>query len=379
MSKKRKRRRRRGNGPAAMSIGKTTFKKRHPEIGARPGTLMIEEGAAKPRIRAITYTPQEQLQDVGIDDVAQLKPLLKPGTITWIDVQGFGDNQTIEQIGQLFSIHPLALEDIVNAPQRPKAETYGKQSLIITQMVWLDENQHVQMEQVTVLLGENYVITFQERYGDILDPLRERIRVANSRIRQHDSGYLMYAIVDTIVDGYYPVVDDLGDHLEELETVVMENPSTDALLQLNRTKNLLVNLRRAIWPQREAVNSLIREDNPLMHDDVRLYLRDTYDHCAQTAEVIEMYREMATGLVNIYLSAIANRQNDVMKVLTVMASVFIPLSFIAGVYGMNFENMPELHYRWSYPILWCVMLAVAIGMIHFFYRKGWLGGRGRST
>ncbi len=280
MSKKHNRGTSRGRRSGAISIGKTGFKKRHPEVGARPGTLMIDESAAKPKIRAISYDRQKQIQDVNIENVAQLKSALQPSAITWIDVQGFGDSQTIEQIGQMFSIHPLALEDIVNVPQRPKAETYGNQSLIITRMVGLDDKQQVQMEQVTVLLGANYVITFQERYGDILDPLRERIRVANSRIRQHNSGYLMYAIVDTIVDGYYPVIDDLGDHLEHLETVVMESPTTDALRQLNRTKNLLVNLRRAVWPQREAVNSLIREENPLIGDDVRVYLRDTYDHCA---------------------------------------------------------------------------------------------------
>ncbi len=335
---------------------------------------MIGEGAVEPKVRAINYG-KSKITDQKIVDLNQIKAIIKPDTITWIDIQGFGDTSTIQQIGDIFAIHPLALEDIVNVPQRPKAENYEDQVLVITRMVSLDPNKQVQMEQVAVLIGKQYVITFQEQYGDVLDRLRDRIRVADSRIRKKGSDYLAYAIIDTIVDGYYPVIDALGDHLEELENTVMESPSNQALRELNETKNLLVNLRRAVWPQREAVNSLIREENVLISDEVRIYLRDTYDHCAQTAEVVEMYREMSSGLVSIYLSSIANRSNDVMKVLTIMASIFIPLTFMAGIYGMNFEHMPELHFRWSYPILWMAMVTIACGMTYFFYRKGWLGGQ----
>jgi magnesium transporter len=240
-------------------------------------------------------------------------------------------------------------------------------------MVSLDAAREVQMEQVAVLLSGNCVVTFQEHHGDVLDPLRTRIRDPKARIRKHGADFLMYAIIDTVIDGYYPVIDELGDHLEELEDIVMDNPSTEALMQLNRTKNLLVNLRRAIWPQREAVGSMIREENEYISDEVRVYLRDTYDHCVQSAEVIEMYREMATGLVNIYLSSVANRSNEVMKVLTIMASIFIPLTFMAGIYGMNFENIPELKMKWAYPTLWLVMSTTAIGMVIYFWRKGWIG------
>ena len=290
-------------------------------------------------------------------------------------MQGFGDEKTIREIGEIFSIHPLAMEDVVNMPQRPKAEMYEGQVLIITRMVRTKGTAEVDMEQVTLVLGESYVLTFQEHYGDILDPVRERIRSGKGRpIRRNGPGYLAYAIVDTIVDGYYPVLELIGDHLEQLENLVMENPTNDVLRDLNRTKNMLVNLRRAIWPQREAVNSLIRDENSLISDEVRMFLRDTYDHCAQTAEVIEMYREMSTSLMNTYLSSIANRTNEVMKVLTMMASIFIPLTFLAGIYGMNFEHMPELHVRWAYPLVWTTMLAVGLSMLAFFWRKGWIGG-----
>jgi magnesium transporter len=186
---------------------------------------------------------------------------------------------------------------------------------------------------------------------------------------------LAYAVFDTIVDAYYPVLESIGDYLERLENAVLDNPSNALLHELNRYKNRLFNLRRSLWPQRESVNSLIRDPNPLISDNVRIFLRDTYDHCVQTTEIAEMYREMVSGLMNMYLSSVANRTNDVMKVLTIVATVFIPLTFIAGIYGMNFEYMPELSARWAYPILWCVMGATASAMLIFFYSKGWLGGR----
>lgn len=355
-----------------LDLGSAAFRKRHPDIGARPGTLVIADDAPSPKIRMISYD-RDECHELDINNAQELTAALDPGNVTWVDVQGFGDETMVQQIAEVFSIHPLALEDIINMPQRPKAETYGEQVLIITRMVRVSGAGGVDMEQVSLLLGENCVVTFQERYGDILDPVRERIRIDNSRLRQNGPGYLTYAIIDTIVDGYYPVIEAIGDHLEQLEGVVMEKPSTDVLRELNRTKNMLVNLRRAVWPQREAVNSLIRDENPLITDEVRVFFRDTYDHCVQTAEVIEMYREMSTGLMNTYLSSIANRTNEVMKVLTIMASIFIPLTFLAGIYGMNFEHMPELHVRWAYPAVWTMMLATATGMVGYFWRKGWIG------
>ncbi|MEM9940623.1 MAG: magnesium/cobalt transporter CorA [Planctomycetota bacterium] len=347
------------------------FSKQHPEVGARPGTIVIKESAPKPKIRLIQFSNSEEaVRDEEVTDLNTIRS--GQSGVTWVDVQGYGNEETIREVAKIFNIHPLALEDIVNVPQRPKAEAYGKQVLAVTRMVGLDADQRIQMEQVTLLLGQGYVVTFQEKYGDILDPLRQRIEDPESKIRKSGADFLMYAIIDSIVDGYYPVIDLLGDHLEGLEVKVLEDPSSDTLVELNQTKNLLVNLRRAIWPQREAVNSLIR-DQKIISDDVKLFLRDTYDHCVQSAEVIEMYREMATGLINIYLSSVANRSNEVMKVLTIMASIFIPLTFLAGIYGMNFEHMPELKMKWAYPAIWIAMVTISGGMFAYFWRKGWLG------
>ena len=356
-----------------IDVGSAFFKKRHPQIGARPGTLLFAADAPPTKIRMISYD-KDRVRDEEVHDVQALCAAIENGHVTWVDIQGFGDEQIIRELGKAFSLHPLVMEDIVNMPQRPKTEAYDGQVLIITRMVRIKEEAKVDMEQVTLVLGTNYVLTFQERYGDVLDPVRERIRKGKGHpIRCHGSDYLAYAIVDTIVDGYYPVVEVMGDHLEQLEEMVIDDPGDEVLRLLNGTKNLLVNLRRAIWPQREAVNTLMRDQNCLISNDVRVFFRDTYDHCVQTAEVIEMYREMATGLMNTYLSSVANRTNEVMKVLTIMASVFIPLTFLAGIYGMNFEHMPELQVWWAYPLVWITMLSVVVGMMIFFYRKGWIG------
>jgi magnesium transporter len=228
------------------------------------------------------------------------------------------------------------------------------------------------MEQVSLVLAKNYVITFQEQHGDILDPVRKRLASGQGTIRKRGPDYLAYAIIDTIIDAYYPVLEVVGNHLETLESSVIENPSPAVLGELNRLKNQLINLRRVVWPQREAINELVRGDHKMVTEEVGVYLRDTYDHCIQISEVAEMYREMSTGLMNTYLSAIANRTNEVMKVLTIMASVFIPLTFMAGIYGMNFKHMPELHYEYGYTVLWIAMGIVAIIMLLFFWRKGWI-------
>ncbi|MFO7907181.1 MAG: magnesium/cobalt transporter CorA [Pirellulaceae bacterium] len=354
------------------------FKKHHPSVGARPGTLMISEDAPPPRIRMMDYT-RDDVREQEITDVEQLQQALSEESVSWVDVQGFGDEHVVRRIGEIFSLHSLAIEDVINVPQRPKAEAYDEQLLLITRMVRLTGPLNIDIEQVSMVLGEGYVITFQERHGDVLDPVRNRLRGSNGLyFRSQGPDYLVYAIVDTIIDGYYPVLESLGDQLEELEDVIIGDPSPGLLRKLNRTKNMLINLRRSIWPQRESVNSLIRESNRFVTDPTRTYLRDTYDHCIQTTEVVETYREMVTGLTNTYLSAVANRTNEVMKVLTIMASIFIPLTFLAGVYGMNFDYMPELHVWWFYPLVLLMMLLLGGGMCFYFLRKGWIGGRGHE-
>ncbi|TWT99969.1 Magnesium transport protein CorA [Botrimarina colliarenosi] len=348
------------------------FKKRHPKVGSRPGTLVIPKQSPEPRIHAIRYSP-DGVTEEDITDVERMSQAFDEGAVTWIDVQGFGDRSIMKRIGEIFQMHPLLLEDVVNVPQRPKTESYTDQLLFLVRMVRRTDDDELDMEQVSMVLGKTYVLTFQERYGDVLDPVRRRIRSGKGVIRTHGPDYLAYAIADTIIDGYYPILEAIGDRLEDLEEDVVMNPTPELLRQLNQIKNRLVNLRRGVWPQREAINALVRGDFDAISDEVRIYLRDTHDHCVQTSEVAEMYREMVTGLMSTYLSSIANRTNEVMKVLTIMASIFIPLTFLAGIYGMNFEHMPELHMRWAYPAVWLTMLGTAGGMLIFFWRKGWLG------
>ncbi len=352
------------------------FRKKHTQVGARPGTLVISKEAPPPRITSIHFSETTHRAST-VDSVEELTEAFNEEEITWVDIQGFGDRSVMRKLGTIFSLHPLLMEDVVNVPQRPKSEPYDDQLLVIVRMVRLEKGDGsaeptVDMEQVSMVIAKNYLITFQEKHGDILDPVRKRLLANKGIIRKRGADYLAYVIADTIIDGYYPVLEVVGDRLEALEGSVIDNPSPAVLSELNSLKNQLINLRRAIWPQREAINELVRGDHKLISEEVGVYLRDTYDHCIQTSEVAEMYREMVTGLMNTYLSSVANRTNEVMKVLTIMASIFIPLTFMAGIYGMNFENMPELKYQHSYTILWIAMLSVTIGMLLFFWRKGWI-------
>ena len=349
------------------------FKKRYTSVGAKPGTLVIAEDAPPPRINMIDYGPSGPARETKIEDVSELQVAHQEGTVTWVDVQGLGDEEVVKAIGKTFSLHPLLLEDVVNVPQRPKVEAYQEQLLLIVRMVSPDPEEEFLLEQVSIVLGPTYVVTFQERYDDVLDPVRRRIRGGKGAIRSQGADYLAYAIADAVVDAYYPVLERVGERLEHMEDVVVEHPTPQVLQQLNRLKNRLSNLRRAIWPQREAINHILRGEHEAISRDVRLYFRDVYDHSIQTTEVTEMYREMTTSLMNTYLSAVANRTNEVMKVLTIVGTTFIPMTFLAGVYGMNFQNMPELHSSWGYPLVCTAMAATAIGMLAFFWRKGWIG------
>ena len=350
------------------------FKKRHPKVGARPGTLMISEDAAPPRIEVISYTA-ERFEKKEISDIEQLADAIDSGAVNWIDVRGLGDVNLIRRLGEVFQIHPLALEDIVNVPQRPKAESYEDQLLLVARMVHAGESHNPIVEQVSFVLGKHYVLTVQEGRddGDVFDPIRKRIKSTKGRHRQRGADYLLYTLADAVIDGYYPVLERVGDHLQSLEGTILDNPTPSSLQVLNHTRMELLNMRRGVWPQREAVHSLVHEESELLTPDVQLHLRDVYDHCVQTSEVIEMYREMASGLMGTYLSSVANRTNEIMRVLTIMGSIFIPLTFLAGVYGMNFEHMPELKVPWAYPAMLGVMIISTLGMVWFFRRKGWLG------
>ena len=349
------------------------FRKQHPEIGARPGTLVISSDALPSRIRVVQYS-RDKVREERIRDVAALEGRIDSQSITWVDVQGLGSADAMQALARIFKIHPLAMEDVVNSPQRPKAEPYDQSLLVIFRAVQMCGPLQIELEQVSLIVGPNYVLTFHDRYDDVLDPVRRRIRRTGARLRQHGSDYLAYAILDTVLDAYYPAMEALGDQLAQLEDLVIERPEPRLLRQLNLAKNRLMNLRRSIWPQREALQSLVRDEHPLISEPVRVFLRDTTDHCVQTSEVVEMYRDMVTGLLNTYLSSVGHRSNEVMKVLTIMSSIFVPLTFVAGIYGMNFEHMPELQVRWAYPAVWLMMASMVLGMLTFFRRKGWIGG-----
>jgi magnesium transporter len=347
------------------------FRKQHPQAGARPGTLLISADAPPPRIRMVQYSTDAVTDEV-IDDAAGLRDRVLPDRVTWIDVQGFGDEKTLQTIAEQFHIHPLAMEDVVNVPQRPKAEAYAQQMLFIARSLTMRSRSQLEAEQLSMIVGPNYVITFQHRRNTRLEPVRQRIANPSARLRRNSADYLAYAILDTVIDALYPVLADMGERLESIESQILSDPRPAVLGQINAIRNQLMQFRRAIWPQRDAVRLLVAGDNELMGDSVRTFLRDTQDHCEQIADVVEMYRDTATGLLNTYMSAVAHRSNEIMKVLTIISSIFVPMTFVAGVYGMNFETMPELGFAWSYPVVWCIMLCLAISMLWYFRRKGWL-------
>jgi magnesium transporter len=309
-----------------------------------------------------------------VTDPAAVRAGVGPGTVTWLDVQGLGDETLLRRIGEAFDIHPLALEDLVNAPQRPKAEDYASHLLLITRMARLVEDDAVEVEQVGLVVGDRFVLSFQERPGDVLNPVRRRLREGVGPMRSSGPDYLAYALVDTIVDAYYPLIEVLSERLERIEGRVASATSPRVLERLNRIKVDLLLIRRAIWPQQETLNRLLREPSRFITDDVRVYLRDTHDHCAQLSDVVDSHRELVTTLMSTHLALIGNRTNEVMRVLTVMASIFIPLTFLAGLYGMNFPNMPEFTRPWAYPVLLAVMGVMVVVMLTYFRRRGWLGG-----
>jgi magnesium transporter len=348
-------------------------RKRRPPVGARPGTLALAPDSPPPVIRLMRYDG-DQLEERSIENVDELSGILRESEwVSWIDVQGFGDGVTLQRLREIFELHPLALADAVNTPQRPKCEIYDHFNLYIARMVRLGEHREICSEQVTIFFGKQYVLTLQEQYGDVFDPVRKRIRQGEGMIRRHGTDYLTYALIDAVLDGYYPVIEMLGDRLHDLEEEILERPSKSGMRRIHTIRHELLGLRRAIWPQRDAVNSLIREESDLVSPMVRQYLRDCYDHAVQTSDAVETFRDLAANLMDLYISSMSQRTNEVMKVLTIMASIFIPLTFIVGVYGMNFDDMPELHVWWAYPVLLLVMFLIAVGMVLFFRMKGWIG------
>lgn len=349
----------------------------HPP-GTPPGTLSIEADAPQPTIVLIDYA-RDHASKVEILEPEECSPYLDQDSVSWVDVQGFGNEAMLHRLGKVFHLHPLVLEDMVNVPQRPKIEEYGDQLLMIARMVTLKPSRDGFInEQVSLVLGKHYLLTVQEEPNfDSFTPVRDRIRTNRGTIREHRADYLAYTLLDAIFDGFFPVLEMYGEQIEDLENEVVTHPHPITLEKIHQIRRELLLLRRAIWPQRDAINALIRDQNPLICDEVRLYLRDCYDHTVQIMDMVETYRELASSLMDVYLSSVGNRMNEVMKLLTVVSSIFIPLTFIAGVYGMNFNpekspwNMPELNWPMGYLFCWGLMLGVGGSLLVFFWRKGW--------
>jgi magnesium transporter len=304
------------------------------------------------------------------DECAQL---CRSEDIVWINVEGIHDADIVEKLGSLFSIHPLTVEDIVNTMQRPKFEDFSSYIYVVLKMLsYTGSEGQMDKEQVSLILGSNYVITFQEKPGDVFEPVRERIRNNRGRIRRSGSDYLAYALMDDVVDSYFLILESLGDSIEELEDVVILNPDPDTVSRIHMFKRAMLYIRRTVWPLREEISLLEKSGSELVHDSTMVFLRNLYDHTIQVIDTVETYRDIISGMHDTYLSSVSNRMNEVMKVLTIIATIFIPLTFIAGVYGMNFRNMPELYWKWGYFGTLGVMVIVAVCMIIYFKRKKWI-------
>lgn len=348
---------------------------RRAPAGSPPGLLTVDPEAPPPECRAIAYGP-DALVEVAVNDLGDLPELRRAHPVLWLDVIGLGDADRIAAIGRLFGLHPLALEDVVHVHQRPKLERYPGVDFLVARMP-SREGADLDLEQVSLFLGEGFVVTFQERAGDAFEPVRERLRAGRGRIRSRPAGYLAYALVDALVDSAFPILETFGEELEELETVALTDPTPDLAPRIHRYRRDLMLLRRAFWPLREAVAAWLREGSELLEPEDALYLRDCVDHAVQIAEIVESQRELCSGLMDLYLTSVSNRMNEAMKVLTVIATIFIPLSFVAGVYGMNFDttspwNMPELRWRYGYPATLAFMVCVALAMLWWFRRRRWL-------
>jgi len=355
--------------------------RRRSRPGAAPGTLIAPLDAARPVIDVIAYDSDQcvEHQDVAPENLRALRP--RAG-VTWVNVSGLGSTDTLRAIADVFGLHRLALEDVLNVHQRPKVEQFADHLFIIVRMA--DSTGNGDTEQVALFLGKNFVVSIQERVGDCFDPIRARVRDKSSRLRSQGADYLAYALIDGVIDGYFPGLESLGEQLEDLEEAVVSNPRRATVSRLHDVKRQLLSLRRAVWPSRELLGTLTREEHDLLGAETRLYLRDCYDHTVQLMDLVETYREIASGLMDVYISSVSARLGEVMKVLTVIATIFMPLSFIASLYGMNFDrdvspwNMPELGWRLGYPFALAIMSASVVAMLFYFWRNGWLGNRDRG-
>jgi len=351
-----------------------SVQRRSKKVGLPPGTLVYvgEKKVETARITILDYD-EERFEEKQVAGVAECFPFKQTPTVTWVNIDGLHDVQIIEKLGKAFDLHPLILEDVLSTSQRPKFEDFEKYIFVVLKMLsYNDESRAVETEQVSMVLGPNFVFSFQERVGDVFECVRDRIRNAKGRIRKMGADYLAYALLDAMVDSYFGILEKIGDKIEVLEDELVSDPDEKMLGQIYSLKREMISLRRSIWPLRELVSGIQRSESSLIKESTNVYLRDVYDHTIQIIDTIESFRDIVAGMLDTYLSSISNRMNAVMKVLTIIATLFIPLTFVAGIYGMNFETMPELKWRYGYAAVWMVMLSVTVAMLIYFRRKKWL-------
>ena len=352
------------------------FTKRYHPPGTPPGTLVEHAPATQAlRLNLIDYTAETLSEEAGVSP-AQCKNSLARKTITWIHAHGQATPEIMRELGEAFGLHPLAMEDVLNTGQRPKLDSHDHQLFIVMNLpAWRGDD--LSTEQISLFLGEDYLISFHSGDGDPFEPVRKRLRAGAGRMRARGADYLLYSLLDLVIDQGFPILEDLGEQIEELEEELLDSPGKKTLGQIHQLKRDLLLLRRMLWPQREVLGQLLREDQSLIHEETKPYLRDCYDHTIQIMDLFETYRDMTASMLDVYLSSASQRLNEIMRVLTVIATLFIPPTFLVGVYGMNFANpdspwaMPELHSYYGYPLVWLVILAMVGGLLFFFKRRGW--------
>jgi magnesium transporter len=350
-------------------------KKRSLKTGLPPGTLVHigTKKAGESRIRILDYD-EHGVREKNKAAPDECIPFRDTDSVTWIDIEGLQDIALLDRLGECYGLHALILEDILNTDQRPKSDDMESYIYVVLKMLDFNpDSLEIISEQVSIVFGRNYVISIQEgREGDLFEPLRERIRAGKGRIRKLGPDYLAYSLLDTIIDHYFLILEKFAERIETLEEDLVSDPKPETLHQIHRLKREMISLRKSAWPLRELIYGLEKSDSDLIRPATKIFLRDIYDHAVQIIDSIETYREMLSSMLDIYLSSVSNRMNQVMKVLTIIATIFMPLTFLAGVYGMNFEHMPEIGWPWSYPLLWLVMLGIAGVMLYFFKKKNWL-------
>jgi magnesium transporter len=368
-------RKNKGGSRRSEASGMTEImKKRSDKIGLPPGTLVHigEKSARDFRINVIDYG-HDQFVEKQMSTLEECISFDDPDLISWVDVEGLHEVDLIQQLGECQGFNPLMLEDIVNTDQRPKLEDFDEYLYIVLKMLNESGNDGIAVEQVSLVVGTNFVISFQEGLdGDPFGPVRERLRGGKGKIRAMGADYLAYALIDAVVDGYFGVLERVGERIEDLEEEVVMTPEPETVRRIHHLKREMIVLRKALWPLREVIGAMERRESPLISEPVTIYLRDVYDHTIQAIDAVEAYRDILSGLLDIYLSSLSNRMNEIMKFLTIIGTIFMPLTFIAGIYGMNFQNIPEYHWKWGYQICLLVMLAIVGAMVFYFKRRKWL-------